>query len=169
MTTIYCTAKLKEFIKPIIGIETPLSIEHQWNAHLLYLNGRKCIAFLHKETIYTVVLFDIVKKDLVNIEKLFIEEFIKQLYSDKILDKRDEILAREQIGEINFRPTDNDRRTLASLNDKIARLRCWNNSEPNLIERVKNYVSRHINKTPMGAIGFKYPSELMKWKIKNNL
>jgi hypothetical protein len=167
MITVYCTSKLKAFFKPIMSKEIPLPVGDRWNANLFYLKGRKCVAFLNKETVYVVVLFELKKQDLNNIQSLFTEAFINQLYSDRILDNKQESVVRNNIGTIYFRPTDNDKSALGSLNDSIWRLTSWNTNESDLIAKVKDYVSKQINETPMGSINFKYAKELMQIKIKN--
>ena len=94
MPNIFCSNKLKEFLKPIVDINKNIENDDQWNAHLFYLEGTKCIVFLNKETIYSFVLFDILKKDITNIRRLFIDGFISKLYADNILELKDELVLR---------------------------------------------------------------------------
>nr|WP_053180665.1 hypothetical protein [Sunxiuqinia dokdonensis] len=37
---------------------------NDWNAHLFFINKRKCLAFVNNLTFYTVFLTDIQKKDI---------------------------------------------------------------------------------------------------------
>lgn len=164
---IYCTSKLKEFFKPIISKVDPLAEDDKWNAHLFYIKGRKCVAFIHKETLYVVIIFDILKKDLVNIQGLFKDAFTHQLYSDRILDKQTENSIRDQIGDIHFCPTDNDKRTIGSLNDSIYRITFWTTLLPDPMERIKQYVYKDINQAAMASLKYKFPKELMRERIKN--
>lgn len=167
MAIVYCTNKLKSFLKPLVS-DTPLLSQDGWNAHLFYIKARKCIAFIHKETLYVVVLFDVFKKDLSKIRTLFRQAFINQLSSDEILKKREaEEWIEKYVEQIYFQSTDNDRSVLGSLNDTIARITCWNT--PNMLEEARLYVAKHTNRTPMGAVNYQYPKELMKQKINQEV
>jgi hypothetical protein len=161
MVKIHCTAKLKDFLSPLIETDC-LETGELWNAHLFYLERRKGICFLNKETLYAVVLFDILKKDLKNLKSLFVESLIQQLYSDGILAEENEPKVRAEFAEIHFCPTNNDRSAMGSLNDTLFRVKV---SET--LGEAKNYVSKYVNVTPMGAIKYQYPKDLMREKIMN--
>ena len=165
MANIYCSSKLKEFLKPIIDNDNR-NFE-QWNAHLFYLEKRKCIIFLNKETIYSFVLFNILKKDIPNINNLFIEGFINQLYADNILEKKDEHFLRRKYENLTFLPTNNDKSAIGSINDCIARITFSGFSNKKSIVEAKEYVNKLLNDTPVGAVKYKFPNELMKEKIIN--
>jgi len=161
MVKIYCTAKLKDFLSPLIETNS-LETAEVWNAHLFYLKRKKCICFLNKETLYTVVLFDVLKKDLNNLKTLFVESLIRQLYSDNILEKENEQKVRAEFDEIRFYPTNNDRSVQGCLNDALFRIKYWET-----LEEAINYVSKYVNELPMRAIKFQYPKEVMREKIMN--
>ncbi len=167
MNTIFCTEKLRKFFKPIMSDEILLSVGDQWNANLTFIDKRKCVAFIHKETLYVVVIFDILTRDLKNIKQLFTEAYIRQLYTDGILERENELLVRNQIGEMYFKPTDNDRKTIGSLTDTIKRISLIKEYQTFNMEAVKNYVSMYVNDTPMGAIKYAFPKDKMALKIKN--
>ena len=84
MVQINCTQKLGKFIKASIEKGLPRA-RQDWSAHLFFVSRRKCIVVVHKKTLYTVILFDIFKKDMSNINRLFLEALIDQLESDNIL------------------------------------------------------------------------------------
>jgi len=161
MVTIYCTSKLEKFLKPLINKEDSMPVEDQWNANLFYYHGKKCLAFIHKETLYVVVIFEITKSDLKNINSLFTEAFIEQLYSDRILTKEQEPHIRIQLIEISFRQTNNDKSALGSLNDVIYRLTYWSTIDKDF-EKVKNYVRYHINEVPWSSFKYKCSKYLMQ-------
>jgi len=161
MVKIHCTAKLKDFLNPLVETDS-FDISEVWNAHLFYLNRKKCICFLNKETLYAIVLFDVLKKDLKNIKSLFVKSLIQQLYSDGILVEENEPKVRAEFAEIHFYPTNNDRSVVGSLNDTLFRVKV---SET--FGEAKNYVSKYVNATPMKAIKYQYPKEVMREKIMN--
>ena len=168
MVNIFCTSKLKEFLKPIVDTSKHIENNEQWNAHLFYLEGRKCIIFLNKETIYSFVLFDILKKDISNIRRLFIDGFINKLYEDEILELKDELVLRMKYENTRFLPTNNDKRAIGSINDCISRITFSPIYNKCSLNEAKDYVKKELNDTPMGAVKYQFPVDLMKEKIKNN-
>jgi hypothetical protein len=88
MTRVYCTKKLKDFIGnveetfPDDFYDIKLS---DWNAHLFFVEKRKCIVFVNILTYYSVFIADILKKDLkIDITLFNYQEFTKrdeQLFS----------------------------------------------------------------------------------------
>jgi hypothetical protein len=64
MTRVYCTKKLKDFIG---NVDETLPLDcndikiSDWNAHLFYVDKRKCIVFVNILTYYSVFIVDIVK------------------------------------------------------------------------------------------------------------
>lgn len=168
MAHVFCSSKLKEFLKPIIDINKPIGNDEQWNAHLFYLEGRKCIIFLNKETIYSFVLFDVIKKDTSNIRRRFIDGFISKLYEDNILDLEDELVLRMKYENISFCPTNNDKSAIGSINDCISRITFSPIYNKCSLTEAKKYVEKNLNNTPMGAVKYQLPTKLMKEKIKNN-
>src|SRR5690606_37115217 len=109
MPNIFCTNKLKSYLKPILSNDLYLASKDDWNATIFILDRKKCICFLNKSTIYAAVLFDFKVKDLPNLNKLFVETCIKQLISDKILKPNQEEVVRKSLEPVYFRSTDNDR------------------------------------------------------------
>jgi len=160
MANIYCSLKLKEFLKPII--ENNIKDDEQWNGHIFYLESKKCILFLNKETIYSFVLFEVLIKDIKNIRRLFIDGFINQFYADGILDQENDLILRMKYENLIFLSTNNDKSAIGSINDCIARIKFSSYSNKKNIKEAKFYVEKYLNNIPMGAIKFNYPSKIMK-------
>lgn len=57
-----------------------------WNAHLFFMDKRKCIVFVNILTYYSVFIVDIVKKDLKNINEIFMKRFKEQLLQDRVVN-----------------------------------------------------------------------------------
>lgn len=163
--TFFCSKKLSDLLK-LKTKRTELSGSYEkWNGHLFYLDKKKCLVFMHKETLYSVVLLDILKKDLENLNKLFIDSFIKQLYSDSILPQDKENKIRNEYKQITLQLTDNDKEIIGSLNDCVLRIKYFRNDKGDIFTKAKEYIGRNLNATPMGARNFFYPKELMGKKI----
>lgn len=153
MVQIYCSQKLVKFIKTGINQGLPRT-EHDWSAHLFFISGRKCIIFVNKQTLYTVILLDIFKKDRAHINRLFLEALIGQLKMDDILGSH-EALIRNIYKEISLHSTDNDRKTLGTMNNIISMFQDMD------LESARKYASEGINKMPWQALQYGYSKDMM--------
>ena len=163
--TISCSKKLSD----LLGLkrkrdELSDSCE-KWNGHLFYLDKRKCLVFMHKETLYAVVVLDILKKDLENLNQLFIDSFIQQLYSDNILPHGKENKIRNDYKQISFQSTNNDKSLIGSINDCVLRIKFSRDKPEDNLKDAKEYISNFVNAEPMIARNFFYPKDLMEKKI----
>ncbi|TDE08688.1 DUF6933 domain-containing protein [Dyadobacter psychrotolerans] len=153
MVQINCTQKLAKFVKNGINNGLPRT-DHDWSAHLFFISGRKCIIFVHKKTLYTVMLFDIFKKDMTHISRLFLEAYIHQLKSDNILGSH-EALIRDLNKEIKLVSTDNDRKTLGAINNIVSILQgATATGEFADLESIRNFASEQVNKMPWQALDY---------------
>lgn len=160
MVQIYCTQKLGKFIKT--GIEQGLPrTDQDWSAHLFFISGRKCIVFVHKKTLYTVLLLDILKKDMTHINRLFLDALIGQLKADNILGNH-EALIRDLYKEISLVSTDNDRKTLGTINNIVS---IFQGHFADL-ESARRYASDGINKMPWQALKYAYSKDIMEIELK---
>jgi len=123
MTRVYCTKKLKEFIG---DVDETLPVDYNdlklsdWNAHLFFVDKRKCIVFVNMLTYYSVFIADIVKKDLKNIDEIFLKRLNEQLHHDGLAAKDHEngsILTEG--AKIRFIKTNNNKKVLGRINDFV--------------------------------------------------
>lgn len=165
MATIYCSQNLATFIglpkKPKANT-TAAADPHNWNAMLFYLNKRKCLLFVHKPTLYCFLALEILKKDLADFSKLFKQHFTDQLFADQLINPQTKTLLDSAYESIVLQPTDNDKRIIGSMNDCIFRITIYNDRKEDTIPGSQTYIGHELNRTPMGAIGYKYPVEKMK-------
>jgi hypothetical protein len=165
MSTIYCSTKLSTLLglpkKPKDHI-IPAADPHSWNAMLFYLNKRKCLLFTHKTTLYTVVVLDILKKDLANFPKFFRVHLTDQLLADQILNTRSISILGSYYESITLHSTDNDRKVIGSINEFIAQIRVYDYMRKDTFLLNPTNFGHELNRTPMGAIGYAFPLEKMK-------
>lgn len=160
MVQLYCTQKLGKFIQTGIKESLPRT-EHDWSGHLFFIFGRKCIIFVHKKTLYTVILLDIFKKDMAHINRLFLESFIGQLKADNILGSH-EALIRDIYKEIKLVSTDNDRKTLGTINNIVSIFQgATATGHFADLESARRYASEGINKMPWQALKYGYSRDMM--------
>lgn len=165
MPTFFCSTKLSILIGHKNRLPS-LSMDN-WNGHLFFLEGKKCLVFVHKETFYSFVIFNVTKKQLANIKQMLIDSFICQLYSDKIITNKTENLIRLKFQDIDISTTDGDKSTIGFMNDCIARLTWEINGQKPSISQVKKYVDNYYNNNPILSQKRNTPILLMTEKLKN--
>jgi hypothetical protein len=108
------------------------------------------------------------KKDLADIESLFIEEFISQLKNDGILNPEKALIIRNKFSEITFYETDNDQKTLGTLRDNDYQIKTFISDKVDKLYFAKEFMRNSINSIPLGARKFAYAKDLMKDEIENS-
>ena len=166
MIQIFCSNKLSSLFG-VKNLDTNVSkLENGWSAHLFPVGGRKCIIFVDKLTLYSIVIIDILKKDTVQIRKIFQNELITQLHADNLLNIGDENSIIKLTETIVICPTDNDRKTMGSLNDFVYHVKA-SYEDTQSLDRVRTFVRKYLNEMPSKMLRFKTPKEVMKDQIKN--
>ena len=154
MATIFCSAKLGK----LMGVKErfPSLLMNNWNGHLFTLERRKCIVLVHKETLYSFVLFDVLKKDLANFKQVFTENFLLQLGHDGLLNASVEKCIMQELVSVELSTTDGDKSTIGFINDCIGRLLFEVDGQAPTIEHTKHYVYNYYNENfMMNKIHFK--------------
>lgn len=164
MITLFCSAKLSKLLGLKIRLES-ISLEN-WNGHLIAIDGRKCLVFVHKDTLYSFVLFDVLKKDLKDFEKSFVTGFLEQLNNDGLLTPAIEDKIRTAYKGLQLSTTDGDRVTIGNINDCVARLKCCNDEMSSLLDSAKEYTSGPYNDCPMGSRKYATGKQLMREYLK---
>lgn len=164
MPTVFYSLKLSKLID--VKNRLPSISMQNWNAHLFILERRKCLAFVHKETFYSFVIFGVLKKDLSDFQRIFTESFIKQLKSDQLLTDELKDFITKDFQNFELSTTDGDYSTIGFLNDCISRLTWSVDGEAPTTEATKRYVHNHYNATPVLSRNFASPKEMMTENLK---
>lgn len=166
MINVFCSIKLSK----LLNIEKSINIEPNfttdWNAHLFSVAGKKWIIFVNKQTLFSFIIMDVVKKDLHNLSLLFTEMLIKQLDRENILTSNFESYLREFDQIANICTTDNDRKIMGSLNDFVYHTKACYEDNKN-VEKARNYALLYINEMPSKVLKYRTPREAMREHIKN--
>ena len=154
MTRIYCTKKLKDFIG---NVEETLPINYNdiklsdWNAHLFFVDKRKCIVFVNILTYYSVFIADIVKKDFKNIDEIFVKRLKEQLLQDRVLDDFKNAILLTDGAKISFIKTNNNKKAIGRINDFVDMFKVHCSVKyGHLNEMDVVYENGLINRTPTG-------------------
>lgn len=127
MTTIYCTNKLKEFFglkKFPIADNSSENFIGNWNGHLFYLNRRKFLIFVNNKSYYSIIIADIKKSDLKNCDMLFLNRLTEQLVYDTSIENSDILIILQKLIPLQFSKTNNDKKTLGTINEFIFQFKC---------------------------------------------
>lgn len=119
---IYCTKKLHEFIG---DVEETLPADHDdiritdWNAHLFYVERKKCLVFVNILTYYCVFITDITKKDVKGLDQLLMKRMREQLIQDKFFSETEKALHLMTGAEVRFIKTNNNKKVIGRINDFV--------------------------------------------------
>lgn len=140
---------------PVIPAGTEQTL-HDWHVHLFYLNRQKHVILTHSASLFSVVAFNVFKKDLADLKLFFMKNLSRCLYYEEFSAEEINRIVNSA-GEVNLSLT-NNRRVLGSMNDLIKQYKCgvdWHEpAESELPE-----FQRRLNKTPMSMLKYKYPIE----------
>ena len=163
MPTLFCTAKLSKLFGVRVRYDS-VSMDN-WNGHLFSLEKRKCIVVVHKETFYSVVLFDVLKGDLGNFDQMFLDNYLEQLKNDGLLTDAIQRKALKEFPKWNISVTDDDKSAIGYINDCIKRLTWPFGGDTPTITGTKEYVKKYYNENLIGSRGYVSPIELMRSKL----
>ena len=149
-TPIHTTKKLEKLIKKIVKSQSTgedCGILGKWNATVFYVDRKKCWLLSNAKTQYAVILTNIKSSSLSTIDDLFKNAFYSQLVYDGIITdfERIDIL----IGDLDFLPTDNDRRTTGFQNHKLQDLKIWQYQFGTLEEMPMKELGSRMNRLPI--------------------
>jgi hypothetical protein len=165
MPILFCSIKLSK----LIGVKTrqpSISLDN-WNGHIFYLEGRKCLVFVHKETFYSFVIFDVLKKQLNDFKTVFVDNLLKQLEKDKLLTNEIRNLLIDDFENFELSTTDGDKSTIGYMNDCITRLTWPRDGEMPTIAQTKAYVNQYYNDNLLLTRQATTPIHLMRERLKN--
>lgn len=173
---IYCSKKLETFFGKIIPTVqlTENSIFGDWNGHLFTIDRKRCLIFMNNKTCYSIIMINVLKKDLKNFGQVFKERLIRQLDHDLQINELQEIKLRKELSVIMLSSSNNDKKIIGTINHQVENLRFYDDGE-----RIENWdelnvtgiLNDHLLGTKMTADmkknrDFFKPIELMQELIK---
>lgn len=166
MINVFCTRKLETFISVQKKDKNYDEARESWICHLIPIAGKKSLYFINKKTLYSVLIINIQKKDLQNIEQMFVDALINQLMTDKILNTEKEPLIRNRYQSSIFYETDNDQKTLGTLRDITMHIKTYISGKLDKIESAKSFMQKIGNKIPLGSRKYAFAKDLMLEELK---
>ena len=167
MINIFCTRKLETFINVKKKDENYDETRESWICHLIAIAGKKSLYFIDKKTLYSILIINVQKKDLHNIEQMFVDALINQLKTDKILNTENEPSIRNRYKSSIFYETDNDQKTLGTLRDQTLHIKNYLSGKLDKIEAAKNFMQIIGNTIPLGSRKYAFAKDLMFEALRN--
>ena len=166
-----CTLKVRKALKlrdQDLSIDTGNggSELNHWYCHLFFLDRRKCLLWTHGMTLFSVLAPDMRQADFSRFGEIFRSRALTVLSAEGLSEV--DITGLLDEGPDLFAKTDN-RSVLGSMNDHILG---WKDHAADMggFERLDlNAFSYTLNRTPMGALGYKNPSECLKRLLEDYL
>jgi len=148
-TRIHTSKKLEKLVKKLIRTDQKgeCGILGKWNATIFFVDRKKCWLLSNARTQYNVILSDIKVVDLANIDEIFKNALYGQLVYDGIIMDFDHLCAI--IGELNFLPTDNDRKTIGFQNHRLQDLDWWKYEFGSLENMPIKDLTNRLNTSPI--------------------
>jgi hypothetical protein len=159
MQTIHCTQKLlKELGKQDATIpqaEPQRGLLGPWHANLIRIERRKCVLFTNDLTLYSFLVPEVKKAELIKFRELFLihlkVNLIKEDFGTEEINK-----SLAEYDEIAVAPT-KKRSVLGSMNDFVNQYAFFISRFGGLDRSDMLAVNMQVNRTPMGALKYRYP------------
>jgi hypothetical protein len=170
MITLDCSKKLQTFL----GLENskkPVEAEYQmyhWYASLFYLGGKKCLIFMNHSTYFSFAIFNVKKSDMLHLDEIFINGFIKELYRCDLIGEKQESILRSKKLSLNLQSSTNNKSVIGCTNNFIDAIKYFFISSGISGYEFHN-MKYFINETPVSPLGYRSPVEAMKNKFESFL
>ena len=153
MTTIFCSNKLKDFLGKDFFISAdnkPGNIYGDWNAHLFTIARHRYLILINNKAYYSVIFENIKKADFKDFNTLFLQRLTEQLIFDKAIHPHNIHLLIQKYSSPTFSKTNNDKKSIGTMNDFIYNYR-WANEDELSANRSLLERNHSINNTLTGA------------------
>ena len=163
-----CTRKLiKIFNLTIVeDITSDDNIFSEWYANLIYIEGKKCILFTESKTLYSILLPDIKKADIIDIGEIFYNQLHKSFLHIGI---KEELIIKMVLNpkEIYYTKTQS-MSILGSMNEYAFQYKYYFGERGGIKFANIYHIIRKVNETPMGQIQYNSGNELVKMIFNEN-
>lgn len=177
MITLYCSKTLQNFIKfDDSTINIKISKIDSWNSHVFKFEGKNCLLFINNESFFSFALYDFQKKDLINLDILFLDGLIEQLKKTNSINYFQEKQIRERFTRVNLHTKIDNKPVVSRLSNNIILAKGYHLFEyvgvSDIVEEFYNNIN-FLNDLPNPYSDFKNPVLEMEASLdlifKNNV
>jgi len=155
---IRCTQKLLAEIPD--KLVDPSAVGEGWHASLFRIERRKCVLFTHDTTLYSVFVPGLTKPDFAQLGEVFGQRLFKALVWEEFPQKQIEKML-DACRTIRFARS-NNRSVLGSMNDLRFQTEVYVAHDGGLVNADLADIHHRLNRTPMGAVGYRYAVDGIK-------
>jgi len=153
--TIQATKKLQDFL----GIKTTdLPTEDErftlWHGNIFMIGRKKCLLVTHNESLYSIFLYGITKKDIKTLPQTLKKQLTELLRRDEFTLSQI-VKMGETMDSVTYTKT-SDRSVTGNMNDMIHMLKYYNMTEDELS------LNARTNHTPYARGKFYFPKDILK-------
>lgn len=134
-----------------------------WYANLLMIDRRKCVLFTSEKTLYSFLVLGVKKADFKRFDELFTSNLRLNLenegFREDVIEKVMGDYDRIDLGKTR------DRSILGSMNDHAYHYKFYIHGEGGLSSCDILSLNKKINRTPMGALGYNYGIEEIRYLL----
>lgn len=165
-TSIYTTRKLEKTVKELISVNEQKTNNYlgDWTSTIFYVSHKKCWLIINNLTKYLLILENVKKSDLKNINTIFKQTLHSQFKYDGI-DTGIETIEKI-IGKIELHGTNNNQSANGSLNNCLLYLDDWKFEYGNFENMDFRDLNNRLNSSPNKMLNWKHPKEKMRDEIK---
>lgn len=162
-----CTKKLIKLFKLTLveNIATD-NVFSEWYANLIYIEGKKYILFTESKTLYSILLLNIKKSDMPNIDNLFYNQLYKSLLNIGIREEMIKKMVPKPL-KIYYSKTQS-RKILGSMNDYAFQYKYVILARGGIKYINIDEIIRDINETPMSLIQYNSANRLVRMILNEN-
>ena len=159
------TKKMQDFAG-VKTSEVPDETEQfeSWHANLFYLNRKKCLLLTHNESLYSLFLYNVVKKEVPTLIERIKEQLKEQMRRDDFTIAQIAYML-ESLGEIRYAKT-SDRGVLGLMNDMVQAVK-WHAEYDGTIDVFD--LNRRLNAKPYKKAEFAYSKDELKHLLSGRL
>lgn len=123
MPSIHVSNKLRENLKAGKDLPPPDLSEvpglGHWNAHLVFLGGKKCLIFINEKTSYCLFIPGVQKKDIQDLAGLFVPELLTWLKRDGMYNLQISNAILAEYENLTISRTNNSKKVIGLMNDRV--------------------------------------------------
>jgi hypothetical protein len=163
MQLIGCTKKLqKEMglgVKDLATFEPDDSGLGPWTANLIFMNRRKCILFVNDKTLFNFLVPDVPRQQIRELARMF-RGWLSCVLAEESFTEAQIVKILSEYNEIGYSST-KSRSVLGSMNDLAFMYKFSMQSGGGLHSPDFPEIIKEMNRTPMGALGYRLPIEVL--------
>ncbi len=171
ITTIYCSNKLEKFVGKVEPSQSPDAepILGNWNGNSFHVDGKRCLIFLNDKTCYCILMTAVLKMTTLDFSIYFRERLIAQLSNDFRMREENEVLVRQQLSNLMFCRTNNNRNVNGTMNQHVSVVPYYSERFGHVEHWDERVISNFFNEAPVttkvwanrNKSGYFFPNEAM--------